>query len=558
MRLRTYVLIGLLGISSLILHSCYYKPFIGYTLNKKGFKNFSKAERIAGDNSNPARDYKINRYDWAVEVFPSEKSISGKMDIHFTTQSIRKEFLFDLQKRMKIHSYQCSQGNPKIDRKNDFLYLTFDENIPKNTRLILSIEYTGKPANVAGEGPVQWKKDNRERTWISTVTEGIGPQFIMPCNALLRAEPDSATIAVTVPSNLTAVSNGKLLGVESNTEKRTKTYKHEITNNINTYSLSFNVGHFIEFTKPYTDINGIQRNLKFHVLDYNQDAASKFYDQTSIVLKEFEKLYGEFPFWEDGCKFIESTFSAMEHQSGIAMGPNYKNNWKEFNTTLIHELAHEWWGNSVTGKDYCDIWIHEGMATYSEALFLEKIYGKEAYDLRMKYAIRSTKNTIPILKECGVLYNSWVNQADQDIYSKGALMMHSLRKVVNNDSVFFKSVFLVQKDLPKQSISSDELILKFNTLLNKDYTPLFDWYLNKTKPPVLEVYIDKEEALVYYKWKEEIPFYNNGEVFVNQKDFTLTLVPTTNYQSQKVTASVPLNFLIEKSIYYAVEYRKAK
>jgi len=198
----------------------------------------------------------------------------------------------------------------------------------------------------------------------------------MPCNALLSSESDSTTIAVTVPSNLTVVSNGQLIGIESNTERKTKTYKHEITNNINTYSLSFNVGHFVELTKPYSDINGIERNLKFHVLDYNQDTASKFYEQTPIILREFEKLYGEFPFWEDGCKFIESTFSAMEHQSGIAMGSIYKNNWKEFNTTLIHELAHEWWGNSLTGKDYCDIWIHEGMATYSEALFLEEIYGK--------------------------------------------------------------------------------------------------------------------------------------------------------------------------------------
>ena len=542
----------------MMLNSCYYKPFIGYRLNKNGFKNFSKNERIAGDNSNPAREYKINRYDWAFEIFPSKKRISGKMDISFTTQSVQREFLFDLQKRMKIISFESSKGNPKIHRKNDFLYLTFEENVPINKRLKLSIQYEGKPANVTGSGPIQWKKDNQERVWISSLLEGIGPQFIMPCNALLSSESDSTTIAVTVPSNLTVVSNGQLIGIESNTERKTKTYKHEITNNINTYSLSFNVGHFVELTRPYSDINGIERNLKFHVLDYNQDKASKFYEQTPIILREFEKLYGEFPFWEDGCKFIESTFSAMEHQSGIAMGSNYKNDWKEFNTTLIHELAHEWWGNSLTGKDYCDIWIHEGMATYSEALFLEEIYGKEAYDLRMKYAIRSTKNTIPILKECGVLYNSWVNTADQDIYSKGALVMHSLRKVVNNDSLFFKSLFSIQKDLSKQNVSSEELILKFNAILGNDYTPLFDWYLNKTKPPVLEVYFDKEESLVYYKWKGEIPFYSNEEVFIKQEDLTLSLIPTLDYQSEKIATSAPFDFLFEQSIYYVVEYKRTK
>jgi aminopeptidase N len=541
-----------------MLNSCYYKPFIGYTLNKNGFKNFSETERTAGDNSNPARDYKVNRYDWALEIFPDKKSISGRMDIYFTTHSAQNLFLFDLQKKMKIVSYKCSEGNPQIDRKHDFIYLKFEENIPINRRLKLSIEYKGKPANVAGQGPIQWKKDKRERVWISSVTEGIGPQFIMPCNALLAAESDSSTITITVPPNLTVVSNGQLIEVKSNIETHTKTYKHEITNNINTYSLSFNIGHFIKLTKPYTDINGVERDLTFHVLDYNRDIASKFYDQTPIILGEFEKLYGEFPFWEDGCKFIESTFSAMEHQSAIAMGSNYKNNWKEFNTTLVHELAHEWWGNSLTGKDYCDIWIHEGMATYSEALFLERIYGTDAYDLRMKDATFYSKNTIPIFKECDVLYNSWVNPADQDIYNKGALMIHSLRKVVNDDSLFFNSLFLIQKDLAKQNVSSDELIFKFNKLLGNDYSALFDWYLNEVKPPVLEIYMDKEEGKVYYKWKKEIPFYRKGEVFIKQGDEILSLLPTTNFQSHKVTDSLPFNFLIEKSIYYTLEFKKDK
>ncbi len=548
----------LLGVLSFGLNSCYYKPFIEYRLNNKGFKKFHKSERIAGDNLNPARDYKVNRYDWKVNVLPRKKSISGKMDIFFTTTSAQRTFLFDLQKRMKITSFLCSVENAKIVRKADLLYLIFDENIKINKRLKLSIEYKGKPANVAGEGPIQWEKDKEGRVWISTVTEGIGPKFIMPCNALLGAESDSSSISVTVPSNLVVASNGRLISIESNSDKGTKTYQHEITNRINNYSLSFNVGHFIELTKPYKDINGVDRELKFYVLDYNKDKASRFYEQTSMILNEFEKLYGEFPFWEDGCKFIESTFSAMEHQSGIAMGSDYENNWKEYNTTLIHELSHEWWGNSLTGEDYCDIWIHEGMATYSEALFLEKIYGKEAYDLRMKQAIYSTKNTIPILKECGVLYNSWVNQADQDIYSKGALMIHSLRKVVNDDSLFFKSLFLIQKDLSKQNISSHDLILKFNTLLGKDYSSLFDWYLNMDKPPVLEVYIDKEEGLIYYKWKDIIPFYNNGEVFIKQEDKILKLIPKTEYQAQKITDSIPFNFLIEKSIYYTIELQKTK
>jgi len=249
MRQYIYFLIGVFGIFSLMLQSCYYKPFIGYRLNKNGFKKFSKIERIAGDNTNPERNYKVNRYDWVVEIFPDKKRISGKMDIFFTTQSAQNTLLFDLQKRMKITSFTCSERNVQIDRKADFLYLKFEEEVPINKRLKLSIEYEGKPAIVAGEGPIQWKKDQQKRVWISSSTEGIGPQFVMPCNALLGAEADSSTITVTVPNNLTVASNGQLVSITNNSEKKTKTYKHEVTNNINIYSLSFNVGHFVDLTK---------------------------------------------------------------------------------------------------------------------------------------------------------------------------------------------------------------------------------------------------------------------------------------------------------------------
>ncbi|MFT5878405.1 MAG: aminopeptidase N [Dokdonia sp.] len=555
---RTLILMGLWIIISLMLESCYYKPFIGYRLNNRGFKKFSKTEKIAGDNYNPARDYKVNRYDWDLELFPDQQRISSTMDIYFTTQSLQKVFLFDLQKKMKIVSYTCSEGSPQIDRQGDFIYLNFDKQVPNHKRLKLSITYQGKPANVAGQGPIQWRKDLQERVWISSTTEGIGPQFIMPCNALLQAESDSSSITVTVDQDLTVVSNGQLIGVESNTEAKTKTYKHEVTNSINTYSLSFNVGRFLKITKPYTDINGIERQLIFHVLDYNYDVANKFYDQTAILLKELEQLYGEFPFWKDGCKFIESTFSAMEHQSAIAMGSDYQNDWKEFNTTLIHELSHEWWGNSLTGKDYCDIWIHEGMATYSEALILERIYGTKAYDLKMKYATRYVSNTIPILKECNVLYNSWVNDRDQDIYDKGALMMHSLRTVVNDDSLFFNSLFIIQRDLRTTNISTDALISKFNKLLKSDYTLLFDWYLKKEKPPVLEVFVDEQNKKISYKWKNKIPFFVDGSVFVNISGESKPIYPSTKYQSLEMGKSSHPEFLISKSIYYLLEIKNKR
>jgi len=545
----TLVFIALMGLSS-----CYYRPFVGYTMNKKGFKNFNSKERLAGDNSNPHRDYKVNRYDWKVEILPDDKYIKGQMAIHFTSLSDQNVFLFDLQSKMKIKDFQCDFGNPEIKRKNDFLYLEFDDPVPANTRIKLEINYEGKPANVAGEGPVQWRKDAQDRHWISSITEGIGPQFIMPCNALLRAEADSATIDVTVPSEFVAVSNGKLIEVVEN--QGTKTYKHVINNRINTYSLSFNIGHFLPIQKSYTDINGVARSIECQVMDYNFSKADSFYNQAPVIMGVFENLYGEYPFWEDGCKFIESTFSAMEHQSGIAMGNDYRLNWNEYNLTLVHELSHEWWGNSLTGYDYCDIWIHEGMATLSEALFLERAYSFDDYNHRMRVATKSVFNTIPILKECGVLYNSWVTGQDQDIYSKGALMMNSMRVLLDNDSLFFEALKIIPQKFKGKNISTDEIIIEFNTLLGKDFSEMFDYYLKNTKPPILEIVTNKEDHSFNYRWKEALAFYPDGKIWIKKGETIISLVPSSEFQTYSIGESASLEFLIERSPYYVLELKK--
>jgi aminopeptidase N len=541
---------------SIVLSGCYYKPFIAYKLNKKGFKRFSKAEKLQGDNSNSHRNYHVNRYDWDVQVFPETKRIEGEMTIHFTPTSAQDTFLFDLQNMMKINSFNSSVDNPRIKRKRDLLYLIFKNDQSVGSRIKFVVKYDGKPVNVSNEGPIKWKEDKLGRPWISTMTEGIGPHFIMPCNALLKDEADSCSINVTVPNKLVAVANGRLTQTIDNPEMGTKSFKYEITSPMNIYNISWSVGHFVKLTKPYTDINGVEREIECQVLDFNRDTADKFYDQVPQILEEFEGMFGEFPWWQDGCKFVESNFRAMEHQSGIAMGDNYRLNYEDYNMTLVHEISHEWWGNCVTGYDYCDMWMHEGMATYAEALFFEKVYGKEAYDWHIINNAYYTLNKIPIYKPCDVLYSSWTNYADEDIYTKGAMMMHSLRFVVNNDSLFFRSLLSIQNDFARQNVSTTELIEKFNSLLGSDYSSLFDWYLNRTLPPVFEVFRDTENDTFYYRLEQEIPFYLDGKVEAIIGEQIVQLEPSTTFQSFAVKDSVPVKFDPSHNIY--LQYRGLK
>ena len=532
----------------LVQSSCYYKPFIKYTFNKEGFKKFSKKEKLAGNNENPHRAYQVNKYDWAVEIFPDKKQIAGTMSISFTPTIRQDTFLFDLQKRMKIKRSSTTEDfNLKHD--GDFLYFNFKEKQAAGKRITLTIQYEGKPVKLMGEGPIQWKKDDKGRHWISSITEGVGPHFMMPCNILLGNEADTTVISVTVPSNLTVTANGQLIGVVEAENK--KTFKHLVTNPINIYNISFNAGHFVQLSKPYTDVNGVERNIECFVMDYRKEVADDYYNQAPIIMKEFEQLFGVFPWWNDGCRFVESTFAAMEHQSCIAMGDEYYKDWKDtINTTLVHELAHEWWGNSVTGEDYCDIWIHEGVATYSEALFLEKFLGKEDYTERMRKMVFSTYNTIPIHKVCGVVYNSWTNGPDQDIYNKGALMMHSLRVLVNDDALFLQALKQIQVDFAVQNISSEEMVTKLNKSLLDDYSPMLNWYLDEAKPPQLEIRIDKKKGKLHYRWAREIPLMMRQELVVLRNEEEMRINPTTEFQTTDVVSGEKLRFLIERGIYY--------
>ena len=190
------------------------------------------------------------------------------------------------------------------------------------------------------------------------------------------------------------------------------------------------------------------------------------------------------------------------------------------------------------------------MATYSEALFLEQHLGIDDYSKRIQRMLFSTSNTIPIHKICGVVYNSWTNGPDQDIYDKGALMMHSLRTLVNDDRLFMNALKQIQIDFAEQNISSEEMVLKLNELLLDDYSPMLNWYLDETKPPQLEIRLDRIKNKLHYRWAKEIPLMMQQELLLVMNGEETRLNPTTEFQSMDVVSGQKIEFSIERGIYY--------
>ena len=550
-------------ILSIVWQSCQYRPFLKHYLpsKKTHLAKFTKWEKSVYSNSNSLRScYNITCYDWLIHVHPEQKQINSTMKIYFQVELNQDSIMLDLQKHLSIDNIKSSVPLKKTKRKKDILFIVFNRNLQKGENVLLEISYHGQPVHMLENTAINWNKDKNNKPWICTATEGIGTHHMMPCKNMLADESDSCFIRVGVPKDLVGVANGKLDSVTETASE--KIYHWSVHNPINIYNISFNVGDYVKLEKPYKDINGIDQKIQIYALSYNKNIADTFYNQVPIILKKFEDLYGVYPWWNDGFKVTETKMPnglCMEHQSGISMTDAYINIFKGINLILVHEISHEWWGNSTTAFDYADLWLHEGFAEYSGPLFVETNMGKEYYKRYIYNFYNSTKNKRPVIKPYDVGYNNLIHHDDQDIYNKGALLLHTLRMELNNDSLFFKTLKLFQQRFAKSNITSHMFISFFNEETKIDFTPYFDVYLKQITPPILEYHINKSQSdsiTLEYKWANKLPENFKLKInFWNEKKLN-PLYPTSTIQQLKFPSKDRYVFDIETSGYFILKERK--
>lgn len=558
MKLKNYILLIL--VVSLTLQGCHYFPFLKYRSSKgeDNFPKFKDRHYFAGTDHALRSAYDITCYDWDIEVRPEKKSINGVMTIYFDATVQADTIMLDMQSKLKLHGIKGTTNVKKFYRKGDLLYVIFSEPLTAGENYRIDIDYSGKPASILKMGPVFWQEDKAGHARVSTLTQGIGPHFVMPCKDLLYDEPDSCFIRLTVPEDLVGVANGKLIQTEQNDKKTT--YHYAVMNPINVYNISFNVAKFCQLDFPYTDIEGNQRTIEAQVLCEDSAKAHDFYAQTPAVMAELEALYGPFPWWNDGCRFVQSAISggAMEHQSAISMGDILYNDLKfesktPTNSTLIHELAHEWWGNSITAADYGDAWLHEGMATFSEGLVAERLYGRQAYDRMVRRGYSMEINERPVIKPFGVRYNSWAHVPDYNIYSKGALFMHTLRMQLAEDEMFFAVLKSATQQFARSNINTHDLEVYFTEKTGRDLSAFFDVYLRSNTLPTLAMAFDDSTSAFYYKWASPLPDNFNMFIDVNVGEKVVKLYPSNEWKREIISGAEERSIERDRSGYFDVK-----
>lgn len=543
-----YSFITLLLFMSVYVKAQYLTPERAYT----------KADSLRGTLTELRSCYDVKYYDLTVKVNIEDKFISGSNKIYFTATQDFKRLQIDLFSNLQIEKILYKGQACKTSREFNAVYVELPDLQKKATDGMIEVFYSGNPTiavNPPWDGGFSFVKDAQGRDWVGVSCEGIGASIWWPNKDHLSDEPDSMMIRTICRQDLTCVANGNLRST-GEVKDGYREFDWFVSYPINNYNVSVNIGNYMHFSNTYNSVVDNEKlALDYYVLDYDLDSAKKQFEQVKPMMACYEKYMGKYPFYRDGYALIETPYLGMEHQSGIAYGNKFKTGYlgydysqigMDWDYIIIHETGHEWWGNNVTAKDIADLWIHEGICTYSEDIYVECLYG---YDKAIEYANarkHNVSNSKPVIGDYGV------NNEGDDVYDKGFLLMHTLRHLVDNDTLWWDIIRGIQHDFALQTVTSKQIEEYISRRSGKDLSKVFDQYLRYATPPVLEYWYETKgnDLKVWYRWQTDVAGFNMPIKYRDQKGNWQWFTPTNEWQEMNFTNYKEEDFAFDEQHFY--------
>ena len=487
-------------------------------------------------------------YHLDIRLDPEQKTINGKVTIRFKMLQDAARIQLDLHEALQVDKILLGSTELKYERDSGAVFVDFPETLHAGRTYSIDFYYSGHPLETGRFGGITFRKDPAGRPWINTACEGTGASLWWPNKDQWRDEVENMQISVAIPNDLVDVSNGKFVGKTDLGDGYTR-WDWLVQYPINNYDVSLNIGNYEHFSDRLGNVP-----LDFYALPEDLDKAKKQFVQAKGMLEAYQHYFGEYPFAKDGYKLIEAPYSGMEHQSAVTYGNHFANGYLErdwtgvgispkFDFIIIHESAHEWFGNSITAADVSDMWIHEGWATYLESLYVEYTFG---HDDAIKYLNGykpKVRNRQPIITERGVN-----RTPPQDQYFKGALFLNTLRSVVNDDKRWWALLHDFYQHFKYRTILTEDVVDYFNQSLKMDLTPIFDEYLRHAALPALELKFDDEQGTVQYRWKADAAGFAMP-VKVGAPGKWRIVRPTAEWQTMK-TPIGKADFTVDTDHYY--------
>ena len=474
--------------------------------------------------------FDVLRYDLNIKINPDERTIVGFNDVTFKIVTSTNKIQLDLFENMQIDSIVFNSNKLQYKREFAAVFIDFPIALNVNSEQKIRFYYSGKPIiakNAPWDGGFVFTNDSQGKPWIGVACQGTGASLWYPCKDSQSDEPDfGATIKVAVPNGLMNVSNGRLTGSEDLKNGYTR-WDWEVNSPINTYSINVNIADYVHIHDNYKGLD-----LDYYVLRENEAKAKVHFEEVKPMMDCFQSKFGTYPFANDGYKLIETPYLGMEHQSAVAYGNKYVKGYLGndlsgtgigllFDYIIIHESGHEWFGNSITSTDIADMWIHEGFTTYTECVYTECQYGYEKGQQYVNGSKKGVDNEKPIIGQFGVN-----KEGSGDMYPKGALLLNTLRHIVNDDAKWWKLLLDYSNTYRHKIIDTETVVNFFNKETGLNLTPVFNQYLRFSTIPKFEYKVSKNKLV--YRWKATAQDFNMP-IDIKIKDKKIRLYPKTDW-----------------------------
>lgn len=515
---------------------------------------FTRQDSLRGSITKERAWWDVKYYHLNIKVNPSDSTITGSNTIRYKVINEYNRMQIDLQNPMEIDKVIQDGVALKYTREGNAFFIELIAPQKVGLTKELTVFYGGKPkiaVNPPWDGGITWKKDTNGKSFIASSCQGLGASVWWPNKDHMYDEVDNMLISVNVPKNLTDVSNGRLQSVKQQKDG-TKTYNWYVSNPINNYGVNINIGDYVTFSEKFKGEKG-DLDCTYYVLRDNLTKAKKHFQDVPRMLKAFEHWFGPYPFYEDSYKLVETPYLGMEHQSSVTYGNKFQNGYLgrdlsgtgwglKFDFIIIHESGHEWFANNITYKDIADMWIHESFTNYSESLFVEYYYGKDAGAEYVRGTRKGIKNDSPIIGNYDVN-----NEGSGDMYPKGGNMLHTLRQIVNDDEKWRGILRGLNSTFYHQTVTTKQIEDYLSQQVGIDLNPFFNQYLRDTRIPTLEYFF--KEGKLGYRWTNCVPGFNMP-VKVTLDGTEKSLNPTTEWNRIEAKMETP-KLEIDKNFYVA-------
>jgi len=438
---------------------------------------FSRLQGAIASETQSQAGYDVIFYDIDITIDPSDSTVAGTVTMTAEVTSMAlSQVDINLLDNMSVTQVIGSSGILAFTHSNDMIEVTLDRPYTSGETFDVTIEYSGTPVGSGFGSFVFDTQDGQDAIW--SLSEPFGAREWWPCKDIPSDKADSVDVKVTVPTGLIVASNGNLKSLTNN--GATDTYWWQERYPIASYLVSVAIHPYLTFSHWYHYSPTDSMEVQNYVFASHYEGVQENYALTVPMIEAFAGYFGEYPFIDEKYGHAEFTRGGgMEHQTITSL-------WGSAEYLIAHELAHQWFGDYVTCENFHHIWMNEGFATYSEALWLESQYGETQYhsDMASKKYFGAGTVYVPDTSDEGRIFDYGLS------YAKGSWVLHMLRHVVG-DATFFSIFQAYYNDVNHQygtvtteqfrdvceSVSGMDLDWFFQQWIYEEYYPeySFNW-----------------------------------------------------------------------------------